>query len=123
MPCWRHSSATGTPASPSLSTATIWLSVNLLFFKGISIQGRLRNSTGQRLLEWGAYEGIAASRSIGLFKNDEALRLTSLLRDLLLARLSDPGGVLASPTTLPPKWSAWSSKPQTLKRLITNFPP
>src|SRR5690606_5363663 len=39
MPCWRHSSATGTPASPSLSTATIWLSVNLLFFKGVSRQG------------------------------------------------------------------------------------
>src|SRR5690606_24539867 len=36
MPCLRHNSTTGMPASPSLSTATIWLSVNLLFFKGVS---------------------------------------------------------------------------------------
>src|SRR5690606_10159332 len=36
MPCLRHNSTTGMPASPSLSTATIWHSVNLLFFKGVS---------------------------------------------------------------------------------------
>lgn len=36
MPCLRHSSAAGMPASPSYNTATIWLAVNLLFFKGIS---------------------------------------------------------------------------------------
>src|SRR5581483_3797019 len=32
MPCLRHTSATGTPASPSFRIATIWLSLNLLFF-------------------------------------------------------------------------------------------
>src|SRR5690606_14704157 len=36
MPCLRHNSTTGMPASPSLSIVTIWLSVNLLFFKGVS---------------------------------------------------------------------------------------
>lgn len=59
-----------------------------------------------KLLRIDTFEGVAASRSIGLFENDEALRLTSLLRDLLLARLSDPDGVLASPMIMPPQWSA-----------------
>ena len=34
MPCLWHRSTTGIPASPSFKTATIWLSVNLLFFRG-----------------------------------------------------------------------------------------
>ena len=37
MPCLRHTSATGNPASPSFRIATIWLSLNLLFLIAASL--------------------------------------------------------------------------------------
>jgi hypothetical protein len=36
MPCLRHGSATDMPASRSFNAETIWLYLNLLFFKGVS---------------------------------------------------------------------------------------
>lgn len=40
-----------------------------------------------KLLRVESFEGPVASRAIGLFENNSSLRLTSLLRDLLLTRL------------------------------------
>lgn len=46
MPCLRHTSATGSPASPSFRIATIWLSLNLLFL------------IGSLLSDWAAFSGF-----------------------------------------------------------------
>src|SRR5690606_3410315 len=60
MPCSRHSSGTGVPASACLSTAMIWLSVKRDFFMGTSSGNRTRKFHFWRQLTCG---GITVARA------------------------------------------------------------
>lgn len=71
MPCFRSNSATGTPASPSFSTATIWDSENRDFRMPPLLVWAPDKSTIQCLLGREAYGGIRRTMDIPMDQTEK----------------------------------------------------
>src|SRR5690606_27579549 len=91
MPCSRHSSGTGVPASACLSTAMIWLSVKRDFFMGTSSGNRTRKFHFWRQLTCG---GITNRRLKNLLERGLVVRKSALysVSEQGLAYLGRAGG-------------------------------
>jgi len=84
MLCLRHTSAIGSPASPSFRIATIWLSLNLLFLIGSLLSDWAAFSGFGCLLEAGAYglrPPITGHNTLQMLKRyTPQMHLTSLIK-------------------------------------------